>query len=327
MTALLTPVQIPKPDFDISYHSEVMFMGSCFADNIGRKMEAQKFQVCHNPFGVVYNPLSLSKQIELLLEKDKFEKVDLDFHNGLWHSYMHYTLFSDQEQSACLAKINTSFLEAKQFIKQAQVLVLTLGTSFVYELNKTGEIVSNCHKLPSAEFSHRFSEPKEIIAKLRTAIEAIRMINPDLQIVFTVSPIRHFKDGAISNQRSKSALILSIRELEKELRNIYYFPAYEIFMDELRDYRFYASDMLHPSDIAIKYIWQRFCETFFTEGTLQILSEIEKLLLALAHKPRNKEGKAHLQFLESLTSKLHQAQAKYPFINFEEEIKAATGNV
>ena len=321
MSGLYTVVPVPDQGIRISHQSQILLMGSCFADNIGRRLQAGKFRVSHNPFGVVYNPLSLSKQIELLCIKERFETADLEFRNELWFSFMHYTLFSDTDKEACLARINDSFERARNYISTANVLFLTLGTSFAYTIKSTGEVVANCHKLPAKEFSHRFIPLHETVEELKKSIELLRSFNPGLKVVFTVSPIRHWKNGAIDNQRSKAALLLAVAELEKKLPEIYYFPAYEIVMDELRDYRFYAEDLLHPSDFAVDFIWQKYMSAYFGDETKSITSAIEELNKALNHKPRHTNTTEYRKFVKSVIKKAEQLTKKYPSLNFDKEIR------
>jgi hypothetical protein len=319
MSEFLTRVDIPVPDFSIDYHSRLLFLGSCFADNIGKKMADLKFNVCLNPFGVIYNPLSIANSIELLLEKESFQKSDLAFYNELWYSYAHYTWFSDVDPEKCLEKINNAFQHARDFIRNAEVVFITLGTSWVFSLKNSGDIIANCHKLPASNFKRSFSTVDNSFRHLKTSIFNLRKINPLVRIVFTVSPIRHFKDGAIENQRSKAALILTIARLQEELSCIYYFPAYEIFMDELRDYRFYAEDMIHPSDASIDYTWKQFAKTFLSKESILLATEIQKLIEGMNHRPMHTNTSAYKRFVASLSQKLETLSEQYPFIDFTAE--------
>jgi hypothetical protein len=319
MPELFTKVDIPKSDFSIDYRSRLYFTGSCFAESIGLRFEHYKFPVCINPFGVQYNPLAISQSIHQIFNKELFKKEDLHFENELWFSFSHYTLFSDIDQSSCLEKINTSFSNAKQFICNANVIIITLGTSWTYIHKEDGQVVSNCHKLPANRFDRVFTSTDQSFEKLKTAIELIRSINPYAKFIFTVSPIRHWKDGAIENQCSKAALLLAVAKLVREIKDIYYFPAYEIMMDELRDYRFYAIDMLHPSDQATEYIWERFLQTYFTDETLKILSEIQRMIASIDHRPIHTTTSAYKKFIDSLKVDLENLSKKYPFIDLNKE--------
>lgn len=321
MSELITRIEIPKPSFSLDYNSSILMMGSCFTDNIGKRLDQLKFKVLHNPFGVVYNPISLSHQIDLIVNKESFTEADLDYYNELWFSYSHYTLFSDTDKTKCLQKINSGFKNGKKFLGSADVIFLTLGTSFVYKLKDTGRVVANCHKIPAKNFTRYFSSVENTVKVLRNAINLTRSKNRNVHFVFTVSPIRHWKDGAVENQRSKAALLLAIAQLLNELDNIYYFPVYEFFMDELRDYRYYADDMLHPSQLAMELVWNRFSDTFLTDESLAIAEQIGNIITALKHRPRNRTTKAYAKFLANLEKKIKLLVQSYPFLDFSDEKK------
>jgi hypothetical protein len=322
MPDFYTPVTIPPAPFEIDFASKVFFMGSCFAENIGRCLQADKFRVCCNPFGVVYNPLALSGNLMKLIEKDRFTEDDLSFYNELWFSYSHYTLFSDTTREACLDRINGQFLHAKKFIAQADVLFLTLGTSWAYRLKETGEIVANCHRIPASKFDRFNASVSEMVGALTSSVNALRKTNPSLKVVFTVSPIRHWKDGAIENQRSKAALILTVAAIQNNLTGIYYFPAYEIMIDELRDYRFYAADKLHPSEEAKEYLWEKFISAFLRDETKEILRNVERILNSVKHKPRFPSTKAFQKFIDDITENIRKLRKEYPFLDFNDELTA-----
>lgn len=321
MPDFYTSVSIPPAPTKIDFASKVLFMGSCFAENMGSYLQACKFRVCCNPFGVVYNPLALSENLMKLIRKDRFTENDLSFYNELWYSYSHYTLFSDTNREECLNSINSQFLHAKKFISEADVLYLTLGTSWTYRLKETGAIVANCHKIPASKFDRFNASVPEMANALAVSVSAIRNINPSLKVVFTVSPIRHWNDGAIENQRSKAALILTIAALQDELADIYYFPAYEIMMDELRDYRFYAADKLHPSEEATEYLREKFTSVFLADETKNLLRSIEKILDSVKHKPRFPSTKAYRKFIDNVAANIYRLKEKYPFLDFNDELK------
>jgi hypothetical protein len=330
MTALMTHVNIPDAPFRFGYQSKFFFIGSCFADAIGRRMKDLKFSACHNPFGVVYNPLSMAANLQYLLDKECFGEEDIEFYNELWFSYAHYTLFSDVDKQQCLENINKTFIAARDFIHKADVLILTLGTSWVYELKETGRVVANCHKIPSGRFNRYFSSSGNSANHLQKVIQNIREVNPSVKVIFTVSPVRHWKDGAIENQRSKAALVLAVANLQQEMENIYYFPAYEIFMDELRDYRFYAPDMIHPSDQAVEYTWKKFANTFLSEECHTILNNVESIQCSVKHKPRHSNTLSHRHFVDSILAKIEEFNKHNPDLNFNieiEELKKCLNNL
>lgn len=327
MTEFMTHVDIPEAPFRIGYQSNFFFMGSCFADAIGKRMKELKFSVCHNPFGVVYNPLSMAANLELLINKENFRDEDLSFYNELWFSFSHYTLFSDIDKKKCLEKINKCFSDAREFIRKSDVLVITLGTSWVYEQKETGKVVANCHKIPASQFNRFFASSEVSARRLKEAIQSIKRVNSSLKVIFTVSPVRHWKDGAIDNQRSKAALILAIAQIQQELEGIFYFPAYEIFMDELRDYRFYASDMLHPSEAAINYTWKKFVTNLLTEETYPIINDVERIRDSIKHRPRHTNTKSFQKFNQALIQKIEDLCSLHQFMDFNLELIELRKNV
>ncbi len=309
-----TKVEIPTAEFNIGYEKQIICIGSCFAENIGRKLKEIYFEADINPFGVLYNPVSISNSINLLLENKPFGISDLVANNDIWQSFMHSSLFSATSAEQCLKNINERFNQAVQFLQNTDYLLITFGTAWIYQERKSGKVVSNCHKLPANEFLRRRLTTDEIVSEYSALINKVNTKFPNLKLIFTLSPIRHWKDGAHENNISKSTLLLAIETLQKKNQNVHYFPAYEIQMDELRDYRFYASDMLHPSDLAIDYIWQRFGETYFDARTQEIKKEIEKLVADLAHRPIHPETDEYKKFSSSIEQKKIDLKIKYPFL-------------
>lgn len=279
-----TVVNIDK-GFPISHDDRIMLLGSCFTDEIGNRLERRYFNTCINPFGALYNPISIAKAFDCIINKSEFSEDDIFEHNGLWHSFMHHSRFSSRSKETALGSINASFSKAKEFFKTANVFIITFGTAFIYSLADSGEIVANCHKLPSSSFVRQRVSIETITNRWTSLIKTIYEINPNARIIFTVSPIRHLADGAHGNQISKATLLLAIEELVRLNSSCSYFPSYEIVLDELRDYRFYAADMKHPSDVAVDYIFERFAETFFTKETINKLKDFEKLWKMKNHKP------------------------------------------
>ncbi|MBI9055726.1 MAG: GSCFA domain-containing protein [Bacteroidales bacterium] len=301
----------------IGYETPVLFMGSCFTENIGNKMLDLKLPALVNPFGVLYNPSSVRSSIEILLDKRDFNENDLHFYNDQWFSFYHDTEFSNVDKDACLSKINASVNAAREHLQKAKYLIITFGTAWIYQYTKTENVVSNCHKIPAKEFERRKLGVEDIFVQWAKLLNRVEELNPNLKIIFTVSPVRHWKDGAVQNQLSKSTLILAINQIMKIFDNVEYFPAYEIMMDDLRDYRFYADDMLHPSKVAIDYIWEHFSKSYFADRTFEIISEVGKVIQAENHRPINPESKNHLKFVENLNNKKSQISQKYPFIEFD----------
>lgn len=310
-----TIIEIEPSKQKISYENQLITIGSCFSENIGQRLKNAYFQVDSNPFGVLFNPVSIKNSLDILLEKKLFTENDIFRNGSLWSSFSHSTLFSSVDQAVCLTNINNRIEAAINHLQHADFIFITFGTAWVYHLKETGELVSNCHKLPSNNFMRKRLSVEEIVETYVVLLEKLHHFNPELHIIFTVSPIRHWKDGAHENNISKSTLHLAIEALRKRFDFIDYFPAYEIQMDELRDYRFYATDMFHPSDTAIDYIWKRFSETYFSEETILIKTELEQLNAQLNHRSINPDSQEHIAFLQSLEKKKKLLIQKYPFLN------------
>jgi len=309
-----TKIEIPGTGFKISYQHKILTLGSCFAENIGQKMTNVFFETDINPFGVLYNPVSVKNSIELLLQNSIFTSEDIFEYKSLWQSFSHSSQFTGLSEMECLNNINSRLNLSGEFIQKTNVLLITFGTAWVFEEKKSGRVVSNCHKLPAGDFVKRRLTVEEIVNDFKTLIFNLQTLYPKLVIVFSVSPIRHWKEGAHENNVSKSILLLAIDELQKQHENIHYFPAYEILMDELRDYRFYARDMLHPSEVAVDYIWQRFSETFFSAETLLIKKKVEQLVADMSHRPFQPDSPEFKKFLENTEKRKSELLNEYPFL-------------
>lgn len=309
-----TKVEIPKTELTINYENHIMTFGSCFAENIGYKMKDVYFETLINPFGVLYNPVSISNGLRLLLENMQFAENDLFQHRGLWNSFAHSGMFSAMTPKATLEKINEKCRLATSFLSKTDFLLITFGTAWVYEERKSGRVVSNCHKLPANQFNRRRLTVEEIIEDYSLLINQLTDKFSNIQLIISVSPIRHWKDGAHENNVSKSTLLLAIEAVQKQFKNVHYFPAYEIQLDELRDYRFYAPDMFHPSEVAVDYIWKRFSETYFDEVTTKMKKEFEQLQNDLLHRPLFPETDEFHFFQESIKKRKSRLIADFPFL-------------
>lgn len=319
---LYTRILLPKARFSFSYEDRVVMMGSCFAENIGRKLEENKFSVDINPFGTLYNPASVAEGLRMLLRPERFTSGDLFRHEGVYHSFTHHSRFSAPSEEECLDHINSRLSQSSDFLRKATRLVITLGTAFVYRLKSDGRIVSNCHKLPEKMFDRQLLSVGEIVAEWKGLLLSLWEQNPELKILFTVSPIRHWKDGAHGNQLSKATLLLAIDALQKEFpEHTAYFPAYEIMMDELREYRFYADDMLHPSTTAIEYIWERFTGSMLSPDSLSILKEWKDIQKAINHKPFQPESEAYKRFISQTLLKMERLNEKFPYFDMTNEVE------
>ena len=314
-----THVDLPLKQMEIHHSDRLMLFGSCFAENIGELLAENKFRIDINPFGVLYNPLSIAEAVNELLEGKVYSAKDLFYEHGLWHSWMHHSSFSSTDQSVCLEQINSRLIQATTWIKETDVLICTFGSAWVYE--KEGKVVGNCHKQPDVVFTRRLLEVDEIVETVRTTFLRLRMQNPKIQILLTVSPIRHIKDGLHGNQISKSTLLLAIHKLQEVLPDCYYFPSYEMMMDELRDYRFYSDDMLHPSSLAINYMWECFLQCFFPSLTVQLMKEWADIAKRLNHKPLSPNLESYRDFLNETVLKLDQIKKKLPYIDINKELE------
>ncbi|MDR1202895.1 MAG: GSCFA domain-containing protein [Tannerellaceae bacterium] len=317
-----THVTISESTFDFSYQDEIMLMGSCFAENIGTKLNDAKFTVDVNPFGILYNPASVALSLKTLLHPAQFSSDDLFEHEGLFHSFAHHSRFSSPSPEESSDKINRRLAVSAANLSKASRLVITFGTAFVYRLKSTGQIVSNCHKLPEKMFFREILSAEAILTEWNTLFLSLWEQNPDVKILFTVSPIRHWRDGAHTNQLSKATLLLAVDALQRKYpERIGYFPAYEIMMDELRDYRFYADDMLHPSSVAIEYIWECFTRHCLARESQVVLKEWQEIQKAMNHRPFQPQSKGYRQFISQTLLKAEQISRKFPSFDIVKEIE------
>ena len=317
-----TPVVIPPASLKTSYSGKHVFIGSCFTENIGAKMDALKFKTDINPFGILFNPASISMCIKRLVSGREFTSDELFPHGGLWHSYSHHGQFSGTSPESTLLKINERFRTSSSFLQKADILLLTFGTAWVYELKASGQIVSNCHKVPAQEFKRFRLTVNDIVTVMREALEQLQTVNPGVKVICTVSPVRHLNDGAVENQLSKAALLLAVDKLisgfGEEMCS--YFPAYELMMDELRDYRFYGDDMVHPSTVAIDFIWEKFSDWLIDKESLELSEKVSSILQAKNHRPLNRNTPAFLSFIRNSLQQSRELAKKYSFLDFSAEI-------
>lgn len=296
-------------------NSRLLFIGSCFTQNIGNKFAEMGLNVCLNPFGIVYNPLSIFQQLSHLVNGKVYQIDELKSHNGLYHTFDHHSAFSDVNPLNALNKINREIGLGAKSLKECSFLFITLGTAYVYLLKENDLLVANCHKYPSKYFNKQLLDVTSIVSEFSNLWEKLKKYNPNLKVVFSVSPIRHLADGFIENNISKSALLLAISKIIESHEGCYYFPAYEIVMDELRDYRFYADDMIHPNEIAVDYIWSRVKESFLDSTTIQMISEVEKLKRDLSHRPFNPDSKEHKKFIDGVNKRVECFKSRYSDCN------------
>jgi len=308
-----------KPSFSISHQDNFLFLGSCFTENIGKKMQAVKFNACINPLGITFNPISLHKHLGFSVEKAKnlaiSQKDDIYFHSDI------HSKFNSQSEESYREAIKTNAAVQTDQLTKSNIIFMTYGTAWVYEQLSDQEIVNNCHKLPAKNFTKKLLSVNEIVSSFKTCLEQLsKTYAKNFKFVFTLSPVRHLKDGWHENQLSKSTLLLAINSICEQFPNCYYFPAYEIMMDDLRDYRFYEADLIHPNKQAISYIWKVFQTSYFNEITFQLIGQIEKIHRSIEHRAFHEKSDAHQHFLKQLLKEA-QSLSTAQKLDFQKEIQ------
>lgn len=323
MNTFFTPVSIPAPSFKIGYSDGILTMGSCFAGHLGDFFVRHKLKALSNPTGIFFNPISLARNLSMIAHQSSMSAHAefLVWQDGLCHSLLHHGQYSAPEESVVLRKIMADADTVRGFIRSASNVVLTLGTAHIYRHLVTDQVVANCHKIQASAFSKELVGVDSVVSALKEACDALNILNANLQIILTVSPVRHIKDGLIENNQSKAILLTAVHEVVNSLDRCHYFPAYEIQNDELRDYRFYAPDMVHPNPQAIEYIIEKFVASHLDPEACQQIDAIKKLLVSLEHRPIHPESLAHQQFLARLRTQLAILKTKYPDLDFSQEQK------
>ena len=301
----------------ISYASKIVLLGSCFSENIGDQLNYFKFQTVQNPFGILFHPKAIKELVANAIHEKTYTETDLVFQNERWHCFDAHSKLSAPEKKDVLSQLNKAITSTNTALKEATHLVITLGTSWVYRDTATHKIVANCHKIPQKKFSKELLSVQEITETLSEIITLIQSVNASINIIFTVSPVRHLKDGFVENTQSKSHLIAGIQTLFGNSKsNLHYFPSYEIMMDELRDYRFYSEDLIHPNTTAIQYIWERFTTTWVDKKAAEMMQEINTIQKGLSHRPFDVNSVQHQKFLTNLSSKIAKIATEFPLIKF-----------
>lgn len=312
---LNTPAK--KSAINITHQDVILLIGSCFTENIGEKLLNSKFNVNINPFGIIYNPISIANSLTRIVNNQLYSEQELTEYHKKWFSFDHHGSFSSFNKAECLAKINNETTCAHQHLQETKTIVFTLGTAWVYENIENKKLVANCHKIPAKNFTKRLLSVNEIVQSFSALASTLK----NIQFIFTVSPVRHISDGLHENNISKSVLHLAIHQLTSQHKNCSYFAAYEMVIDELRDYRFFKEDMIHPTNQAINYVWDKFVSTYFNEQTTQLNQRIEKLQQAALHRPFDYESESHQQFIKQQVLQMQQLEKEFPFLNFEGEMK------
>lgn len=318
---LTTQIPIKKQsDNLINYHSKIVLFGSCFAEHIAGKFKYFKFQGTSNPFGILYHPIAIENLIVSALKQRHYDESDVFFHNERWHSFDAHSVLSSSSKEELLKNLNFAVQSTYQGIKESTHIIMTLGTAWSYKFLETGSVVANCHKVPQNQFKKELQSVQSITYSLKRVADMIQSVNPNATIIFTVSPVRHIKDGFVENTRSKAHLITAIHSLLDEKSEsdnfLNYFPSFEIMMDELRDYRFYSEDMLHPNQTAVNYIWNRFKAIWISESSQETMLEVDSIQKGVNHKPFNPKSEQHQAFLSKLEAQKNSLKARFPHLSF-----------
>lgn len=314
-----TQIPISKSNNPIDYNSKILSVGSCFVENMAQKFDYFKFQNETNPFGIIFNPVSIEKLFSRVCNEDVFTEKDIFFHNERWHSFEVHSDLSNANRQELLETLNKAITETNKQIKKATHIIVTFGTSWIYRNIESTEIAANCHKVPQKQFSKELLSVEVIQKSIQNTIDLIQTLNPNINFIFTISPVRHIKDGFVENQLSKSHLFTALHSAlntEHLKLNTEYFPSYEIMMDELRDYRFYKEDMLHPNQIAIDYIWKLFSENYISQESISTMQEVDEIQKSLRHRSFNPESEQHQKFLAKLQQKMNLLEEKISHIKF-----------
>lgn len=314
---LQTKIPFTKQQYNqIDYSSKVLLLGSCFSENIGEKFSYYKFQSTLNPFGILFHPLAIENLITRSINKEYYNESDLYFHNEQWLCLDAHSKLNNASKEALLTDLNAQIDNTHEHLTNATHVVITLGTSWVYRHIASDTVVANCHKLPQKQFLKELLSIDQITETLEAVISLVKVINPNISFLFTVSPVRHIKDGFVENTQSKSHLIAAIHQAVNPKNQKYYFPSYEIMMDELRDYRFYSADMLHPSELAVNYLWQKFTAIWLTKEALETSEMVASIQMKKNHRAFNPNSQAHQEFLLKLQSEIEVLARKHQHISF-----------
>lgn len=316
----MVDIQIPTPKETINYREPILLTGSCFTEHIGNSLQELKFDVLQNPHGILFDPASVASSLVSYVQNKQYTANDLFYLNEVWQSWQHHGRFSNIDQDTSLQQINASQQRAHEFLKTAKWLVITLGSSFSYRLVENGQPVANCHRAPGQWFRKHLMTIEEINTVLDNSLYQVLKFNPSLRIIFTVSPVRHIRDGVIDNNRSKARLIEVVHHLVNKFDRLYYFPAYELVIDVLRDYRFYDIDMVHPNYPATSFVLDKFMKHFTDGESQQVAAEVQKIVIARKHKAFHPATEAHKKFLKAHLDKAKELQERYPFLKLQEEI-------
>lgn len=307
------------PAVPLSIRKPVWLSGSCFAANMSEYFARNRFILYSNPNGILFNPVSILQGLYHDLLRKEYTGSDCVQQDKLWHSIHHHGVFGDTSQSRLLQNINERMEASHDFLKTTDWIILTFGSAWVYEWKESKTIVANCHKLPADLFEKRLLQPGEIEALFDEVYAKLKQLNSSAKIMFTVSPVRYVRDGLVENNLSKSVLLQSVHRIVQQHKDCFYFPAYEMVIDVLRDYRFFEADMVHPNKQAIEYVWMKFVESFMDNETKAFVKNYEGVLTAKAHRPLHKVPEEWARFTGIMREKINELKTAYPFIDFSED--------
>lgn len=314
---LQTNIPFAKESYNpITYDSKVCLLGSCFSEHMSGKLAYYKFKIFQNPFGILFHPKAIENLLLKAINYDTYTEADIFYANERWHSFEAHSDLSHADKNVLLENLNFAVAETNMFLRDASHVIITLGTAWAYRHIETDTIVANCHKVPQKQFLKEIILVDEVTASVENCVALLKNINPKITIVFTVSPVRHLKDGFVENQQSKAHLLAGIHQIVSKRHQIHYFPSYELMMDELRDYRFYADDMIHPNSLAVNYIWEKFQHAWISHESEQTIETVENIQKGLEHKPFNPKSEQHQKFLANLQAKIEKLQQQFPFMKF-----------
>ncbi|MBX2925400.1 MAG: GSCFA domain-containing protein [Chitinophagaceae bacterium] len=319
------PFKVAPFSKTISHKHSIFLTGSCFTEHMSNYLAEAKFSVLENLHGILFNPHSIASSLLAYIENKTYTRNDLFHYNESWHSWEHHSRFSHPDPEEALHTINQSQRAAHLFLQKAGWLIITLGSAWIYELKKDDPdgaehtIVANCHKVPAGRFLKRLMSTEDVLSGLGNMLYRLFIFNPSIRIIFTISPVRHLRDGFVENNKSKAVLIQAVHRLVEKFEQLFYFPAYELVIDDLRDYRFYAEDMVHPNYLATDYVWEQFRSACIDPSSLPLIKEMEKINLALRHRPFNHSSQAHQKFLQANLKKVKELQTEYPYLDFTKE--------
>ena len=318
LTLTLDIPALPKP---IVYTDSVFLIGSCFTEHISDRLMKHKFRCLSNPHGILFNPISVAHSLDSYVDDRKYRKEDLFYLNELWNSWDHHTRFSNTDQDEALRMINRSQEDAATFIKKTDWVIITLGSAFQYYLTEAGRPVSNNHRAPGQWFEKKLLSIEEIVSSLSKSLYKLITVNPDVKILFTISPVRHIRDGVVDNNRSKARLTEAVHRLCNNFKQAFYFPAYELVIDILRDYRYYDIDFVHPNYLATQYVWEQFMGSCIEANSQKVIQKVHEIVVARAHRARFPETEAHRKFKADHIQKIESLVREYPGLDFSEELK------